>query len=101
MRNMLQRGRIVLSWLLMGAMVLTFAGIVAPVLPQWQVLPDLLAGNLLVIAVIIVLTLLLGRIYCSVLCPLGISQTSSSGCQTAQKESPEIYFPAGTAHRAL
>lgn len=74
MRNMLQRGRIVLSWLLMGAMVLTFAGIVAPVLPQWQVLPALLAGNLLVIAVIIVLTLLLGRIYCSVLCPLGISQ---------------------------
>ena len=56
MRNMLQRGRIVLSWLLMGAMVLTFAGIVAPVLPQWQVLPALLAGNLLVIAVIIVLT---------------------------------------------
>ena len=74
MRNMLQRGRIVLSWLLMGAMVLTFAGIVAPVLPQWQVLPALLAGNLLVIAVIIVLTLILGRIYCSVLCPLGISQ---------------------------
>lgn len=74
MRNMLQRGRIVLSWLLMGGMVLTFAGIVAPVLPQWQVLPALLAGNLLVIAVIIVLTLLLGRIYCSVLCPLGISQ---------------------------
>lgn len=74
MRNMLQRGRIVLSWLLMGVMVLTFAGIVAPVLPQWQVLPALLAGNLLVIAVIIVLTLLLGRIYCSVLCPLGISQ---------------------------
>lgn len=74
MRNMLQRGRIVLSWLLMGVMVLAFAGIVAPVLPQWQVLPALLAGNLLVIAVIVILTLLIGRIYCSVLCPLGISQ---------------------------
>lgn len=33
MRNMLQRGRIVLAWLLMGVMVLTFGGIVAPVLP--------------------------------------------------------------------
>ena len=71
---MLQRGRIVLAWLLMGVMVLTFGGIVAPVLPQWQFLPALLAGNLLVIAVIAILTLLLGRIYCSVLCPLGISQ---------------------------
>ena len=74
MRNMLQRSRIVLAWLLMGVMVLTFGGIVAPVLPQWQFLPALLAGNLLVIAVIAILTLLLGRIYCSVLCPLGISQ---------------------------
>lgn len=74
MRNMLQRGRIVLAWLLMGVMVLTFGGIVAPVLPQWQFLPALLAGNLRVIAVFVILTLLLGRIYCSVLCPLGISQ---------------------------
>lgn len=74
MRNMLQRGRIVLSWLLMGVMVLAFAGIVAPVLPQWQVLPALLAGNFLVIAILSVLTLLMGRIYCSILCPLGISQ---------------------------
>ena len=71
---MLQRCRIVLAWLLMGVMVLTFGGIVAPVLPQWQFLPALLAGSFWVIAVIVVLTLLLGRIYCSVLCPLGISQ---------------------------
>ena len=63
MRNMLQRSRIVLAWLLMGVMVLTFGGIVAPVLPQWHFLPALLAGNLRVIAVIAILTLLLGRIY--------------------------------------
>lgn len=102
MRNLLQRSRIVLAWLLMGVMVLTFGGIVAPVLPQWQFLPALLAGNLLVIAVIAILTLLLGRIYCSVLCPLGISQDFVFWlAKRRKKKSPEIRFPAGTAHRAL
>lgn len=99
---MLQRGRIVLAWLLMGIMVLTFGGIVAPVLPQWQFLPALLAGNLRVIAVLVILTLLLGRIYCSVLCPLGISQDFVFWlAKRRKKKSPEICFPAGMAHHAL
>lgn len=39
-----------------------------------QFLPALLALNLVVLASLVVLTLLLGRIYCSVICPLGIMQ---------------------------
>ena len=39
-----------------------------------QFLPALLALNFGVIAALIVLTLLFGRIYCSVICPLGILQ---------------------------
>ena len=39
-----------------------------------QFLPALLALNYVVLAVIIVITLLFGRIYCSVVCPLGIMQ---------------------------
>ena len=39
-----------------------------------QFLPALLAANVVVVAVLIVLTLIFGRIYCSVVCPLGILQ---------------------------
>lgn len=45
---------------------------------QWaasmQFMPALLALNLGVLAAIVVATLLLGRVYCSVICPLGIYQ---------------------------
>ena len=43
-------------------------------LPKWQLLEALLAVNVAVIAALVVLTLVFGRIYCSVICPLGILQ---------------------------
>ncbi len=43
-------------------------------MPKIQLLPALLALNVVVVAVLIVLTLLFGRIYCSVICPLGVMQ---------------------------
>ncbi len=39
-----------------------------------QFLPALLALNFVVLAVLIILTLLFGRVYCSIICPLGIMQ---------------------------
>ena len=39
-----------------------------------QFLPALLAMNSGIIAVLLILTLLLGRVYCSVICPLGVMQ---------------------------
>ena len=39
-----------------------------------QFLPALLALNFVVLAVLIILTLIFGRIYCSIICPLGIMQ---------------------------
>lgn len=39
-----------------------------------QFLPALLSLNLIVIAGLVVLTLVFGRLYCSVICPLGIMQ---------------------------
>lgn len=39
-----------------------------------QFLPAILSLNFIIIAALIVLTLLFGRIYCSVICPLGIMQ---------------------------
>ncbi len=43
-------------------------------LAQVQFLPALLAGNLAVVAALVLMTLLFGRVYCSVICPLGILQ---------------------------
>lgn len=39
-----------------------------------QLMPAVLAVNVIVIVILAVLTLLLGRVYCSVICPLGILQ---------------------------
>lgn len=46
-----------------------------------QFLPALLALNVGVIILLIALTLIFGRIYCSVICPLGIMQ---DGLRTAR-----------------
>ena len=43
-------------------------------MPKLQLLEAVLAVNVVVIAVLVVLTLVFGRIYCSVVCPLGIMQ---------------------------
>lgn len=39
-----------------------------------QFLPALMALNVGVIAVLVALTLVMGRVYCSVICPLGVMQ---------------------------
>lgn len=42
--------------------------------PKVQMLPALLAGNFLLVAAMLVVTLLIGRFYCAVVCPMGIFQ---------------------------
>ena len=46
---------------------------IAP-LAKLQLMPALLACNFVVAAAILLVTLLVGRLYCSVLCPLGLIQ---------------------------
>lgn len=43
-------------------------------LPEWQVVPAMLSLNLLALITLVLVTLLFGRVYCSVICPLGIYQ---------------------------
>ena len=43
-------------------------------LARIQFLPALLAVNVGVVAALVVATLLFGRVYCSVVCPLGVMQ---------------------------
>ena len=59
------------------AMFLDFTGTVARWLP-WlrgiQFMPAVLAGSAVMLALLALATLLVGRVYCSVLCPLGVLQ---------------------------
>lgn len=43
-------------------------------LPKIQLVPALLALNVVALTILVVLTLLAGRVYCSIICPLGIYQ---------------------------
>lgn len=43
-------------------------------MPKMQLLPAILALNVVVVLAILVVTALIGRLYCSVVCPLGILQ---------------------------
>ena len=81
---MLKRIRIVLACLCFAGITLLFTGIGRDWwgwLPKLQLLPATLRliagaslGNIAVVLGILLVTLLLGRIYCSVLCPLGVFQ---------------------------
>jgi ferredoxin len=43
-------------------------------MPKLQLLEALLAGSIVVVVALVVLTFVLGRMYCSVICPLGVMQ---------------------------
>lgn len=66
-----------LSFGLISLYFLDFAGILPKqlaVLARIQLVPALISASVVTVAAIIVLTLLFGRVYCSVVCPLGIFQ---------------------------
>lgn len=67
----------VLSITLITLLFLDFTGTVQPWfgwLAKIQFLPAFLALNVGVVIALLLLTLLFGRVYCSVICPLGIMQ---------------------------
>jgi len=59
-----------------------------------QFLPALLALNVVVIVVLALLTLIFGRIYCSVICPLGIFQDLVAWLHGKRKKNRYSYSPA-------
>ncbi len=58
-----------------------------------QFLPALLALNVGIVAVLILLTLLFGRIYCSVICPLGVMQDIFAWMGKKAKKNRYSYSP--------
>ncbi len=59
-----------------------------------QFLPALLALNVWVLAILVILTLLFGRIYCSVICPLGVMQDIFAWFGKRAKKNRYSYSPA-------
>ena len=95
---MLKKGRVVLAlifWTIITLLFLDFTGSVH-VWFGWmakvQFLPALLALNVGIVVVLVLLTLLLGRVYCSVICPLGVFQDIVS--RFNRKKNRFTYSPA-------
>ncbi|MDR1129506.1 MAG: 4Fe-4S binding protein, partial [Prevotellaceae bacterium] len=63
-------------------------------LAKIQLLPAILAVNVAVIAFLAILTLLLGRVYCSVICPLGVLQDGISRVAGKRKKNRFHYSTA-------
>lgn len=68
--------RVVLAVLMFVAANLFFFGLAewAAILFKAQLLPALLALNVAVVVAVLVVTFLFGRVYCSVVCPMGVFQ---------------------------
>ncbi len=77
---MLKRIRVILAVICFFAITSLFVDFTATALhgwgwlAKWQFMPAVLSANIVVLAVLIVATLIFGRVYCSVLCPLGVLQ---------------------------
>lgn len=66
-------------------------------LPKFQFWPAVLALNIGVLVLLLALTILFGRVYCSFLCPLGIMQDGIYAIRTAgakKKKFQQSYSPA-------
>lgn len=88
---MLRKIRIILATVCFLAVTLLFLDFTGT-LHQWfgwlariQFLPAVLALNVAVVAVLLILTLLFGRAYCSIICPLGVFQDCVSNLSSRRK----------------
>ena len=66
-----------------------------------QFLPAVLAMNFVVVAVLLLLTLLFGRVYCSVICPLGVMQDVISWIHGKTKKKNRFRFSYSPAKKWL
>ena len=104
---MLRKIRIVLAalcFMLVTLLFLDFTGTVHTWfgwLAKIQFLPAVLAINAGIVVALVLLTLLLGRIYCSVICPLGVMQDIIAWWGRKVKKNRYTYSPARNVLRAV
>ncbi|MDR1417417.1 MAG: 4Fe-4S dicluster domain-containing protein [Prevotellaceae bacterium] len=97
---MLRKLRIILAcifFLLITLLFLDFTG-AAHLWFGWlakiQLMPAILSATLIVVTLIVILTLLFGRVYCSVICPLGVLQDGVSNVSGKRKKNRFRHSPA-------
>lgn len=102
---MLRKIRITLAALFFAAVTLLFLDFTGT-LHAWlgwtakiQFLPALLALNVGVVVLLVLLTLVFGRVYCSVICPLGVMQDIAAWLGKKSKKNRYTYSPAKSVLR--
>lgn len=96
---MLKRIRIILAIIFFSLITLLFLDFTGTIqtyfgwMVKLQFFPAILALNIGVIIVLMVLTLVLGRVYCSVICPLGILQDIFARFGKRTKKNRYSYSP--------
>jgi formate hydrogenlyase subunit 6/NADH:ubiquinone oxidoreductase subunit I len=104
---MLRKIRICLATLLFIGITLLFLDFTGTIhhwlgwMAQIQFLPALLAINLIIIVVLVLMTLIIGRVYCSVICPLGIFQDIVSWFSTRKNKNRYKYTKAKSLVRYI
>jgi ferredoxin len=94
---MLKKLRVVLAWIFwigITLLFLDFTGVLHGYLgwmAKIQFLPAVLALNVGVIVALVLLTLVCGRVYCSVICPLGVFQDGISWLRAHRSKKPFHY----------
>lgn len=102
---MLRKIRITLALISITLVTLLFVDFTGTAASWWgwmakiQFLPALLALNLGVVLALLIATFLLGRVYCSVICPLGIMQDFFGWMGKKAKKNRYRYSPAKSVLR--
>lgn len=96
---MLRKTRIILAAIFYLSITLLFLDFTGTIhawfgwMAKVQFLPALLALNVGVVSVLLLLTFLLGRVYCSVICPLGVMQDIFAWLGKKAKKNRYSYSP--------
>ena len=94
---MLKKLRVALAWIFWIGITLLFLDFTGALhgylgwMAKLQFLPAVLALNVGVIVALVLLTLLCGRVYCSVICPLGVFQDGISWLRAHRSKKPFKY----------
>lgn len=97
-QNMLKKIRTICAsaiFVLITALFLDFTGTIHAYLgwlAKIQFLPAVLSFNILAIILILLITLAFGRIYCSIICPLGVFQDGISHMAGKKKKTDFIFI---------
>lgn len=73
----------------------------ASAIARWQLIPALLSVSATTAFVILVITLLFGRIYCSTICPLGVAQDGVNALRNSRNKAAATRFTFRKADNIL